>query len=282
VARRRVFRVKVECTGIVSDLSITANRFALFGRPVLFEKADGGSIALRLDGAIIGHLDDPLGTQVMTALDRGQAFTAKIENAYQNYDRRLKPTTARLDLKVGYFLEKDQPPIVVPKPFHQSEPAPKSFFTKVAGISFRQDVASRCRTGDPLILVREPDNPKDEGAIKILRDNGEHVGYVPAHVSRNGDRSGLAYQMDRGDQLLCRVKDVTGGFGKTIGINVEITDGDDFYDGEDILPAAHTRPTVAQDNWRANSQPTSSSHAWLVVIGIAALVFIIALIAHNS
>lgn len=214
MARRRVFHVKIECTGIKSDLAVTANKFAVLGRPVVFEKTDTGSIALRFDGAIVGHLDDVLGTQVIAALDRGQAFAVKIENAYQTYDQRLKPTTQRLDLRVEYFLERDQPAIIAPKAVYQ--PQPKSFFTKVAGVSFRQDVVAGCRRGDRLILKREPDNPKDAGAIMILRENGEHVGYVPAHVSRNGDRSGLTYQLDRGDQLLCRVKDVTGGVGSPL------------------------------------------------------------------
>ena len=214
MARRRVFHVKIECSGIKSDLAVTANKFAVLGRPVVFEKTDTGSIALRFDGAIVGHLDDVLGTQVIAALDRGQAFAVKIENAYQTYDQRLKPTTQRLDLRVEYFLERDQPAIIAPKAVYQ--PQPKSFFTKVAGVSFRQDVVAGCRRGDRLILKREPDNPKDAGAIMILRENGEHVGYVPAHVSRNGDRSGLTYQLDRGDQLLCRVKDVTGGVGSPL------------------------------------------------------------------
>lgn len=107
----------------------------------------------------------------------------------------------------------------------------KSFFTKVTGISLHQEAAAQCQEGEQLILVREPDNPKDPGAIKILRENGEQVGYVPAHVSRNGDKSGLAFRIDRGDHYLCRVKDVTGGFRETRGVNIEITM--DTISGED-------------------------------------------------
>jgi hypothetical protein len=50
---------------------------------------------------------------------------------------------------------------------------------------------------------------------------GEQLGFVPAHVSRFGDPSGLSSGMDRGDKYECRIKDLTGG-GMSLGINIEI------------------------------------------------------------
>jgi hypothetical protein len=73
-----------------------------------------------------------------------------------------------------------------------------------------------------LSLVRDPDNPFDRGAIKVLRLTGEQIGFIPAHVSRSGDSSGLASQMDRGGKYACRIKDLTGGSGRSFGVNLEV------------------------------------------------------------
>jgi hypothetical protein len=102
---------------------------------------------------------------------------------------------------------------------------PNSFFTKIAGVTFegRQRIISRCSEGEQLVLRRDPINRFDEGAIKVLRLNGEQLGFIPEHVSRCGDPSGLAFQMDRGSEYSCRIKNLTGGGpGQGIGVNIEI------------------------------------------------------------
>jgi hypothetical protein len=116
MARRRVFQTKLDCPGIHTDLSLTANRQAMIGRTVTFEKsASNAEVAVCLDGAAVGHLDNVVGPQVALAIDRGQLFTAAINNAYQNYDKQFKPTTALIYLKVEYILEKGQPAIEIPR-----------------------------------------------------------------------------------------------------------------------------------------------------------------------
>ena len=187
--------------------------------------------------------------------------------------------TVRLDLKIEYVLPSGHVPITVPKQIGQS--TPKSFFTKVAGISYRQDVAEHCFAGERLVLVREPNNPKDAGAIKILRENGEHLGYIPAHVSRHGDRSGLSYGMDQGNKYLCRVKEVTGGFGRTLGVNIEITNGPAF---EEISLSKSTPHSSCASPPRIKVSPSRapSNYSWLIVTGIVVFVFIIVLIARGS
>lgn len=59
------------------------------------------------------------------------------------------------------------------------------FFAHVAGESFRsadgsdrQAIIPRCRVGDLLMLKPEPDNPHDINAIRVLRQNGEQMGYL--------------------------------------------------------------------------------------------------------
>ena len=177
MARRRVFQTKLDCPGIHTDLSLTANRIAMVGKAVTFKKLPSAAdVTVCLDGAAVGRLDDVVGPQIASAIDRGQVFSAVINNAYQNYDKKFKPTTALIYLKVEYMLEKGQPAIEIPRvPVEIHQHTSKSFFTKIAGVSHegRQRVVAGCRVGERLLLVRDPNNDFDPGAIKVMRLNGE-------------------------------------------------------------------------------------------------------------
>ena len=59
------------------------------------------------------------------------------------------------------------------------------FFGHVAGErhrnedgSDRQAIIRRCRVGELLVLEHEPDNPHDINTIRVLRQNGEQIGYL--------------------------------------------------------------------------------------------------------
>ena len=61
----------------------------------------------------------------------------------------------------------------------------RHFFAHVAGESFRNDdgtdrqaIIARCRVGDWLFLVPEPDNAHDDNAIRVLTESGQQIGYV--------------------------------------------------------------------------------------------------------
>jgi hypothetical protein len=271
--RRRVFQTTVECSGL-GDCGITSVKHSFLGRNVTFETASQpeSEVAVKLDDAIVGLLDKIVGAQVASAIDRGVSFTVKITNLYQNYDDRFKPTNVTLRLKAEYFLETGQPAIEVPKAVFAAFPAPSSFFTTIAGVTHngRQRIVARCSVGERLLLVRDPTNRYDPGAIKVMRLSGEQLGFIPAHVSRGGDPSGLASQMDRGDKYGCRIKDLTGGGeGMNLGVNIEIKYGDDepFPDTLVALPLGQQSRDV----------PASSSRlGWLVVF--VGLVIILAIV----
>ena len=53
------------------------------------------------------------------------------------------------------------------------------------------------------------------------------IGFIPTHVSRSGDSSGLAFRMDQGSEYGCRITNITGGGrGESLGVNIEITEGE--------------------------------------------------------
>jgi len=71
----------------------------------------------------------------------------------------------------------------------------------LAGSQFHAlpDVVARIRVGDALTLQREPDNPHDANAIRVLWQ-GQMLGYVPRRENKT-----VARAMDRGEPLVARV-----------------------------------------------------------------------------
>jgi hypothetical protein len=232
MARRRVFQTKVECSGISVEPGRTSTHNALIGKSITFEKSPSTSeVAVLLGGAAVGHLDSVVGPQVASAIDRGQLFAAVVKNAYQTHSHKFNRTTVLIHLNVEYLLEKHQPAIEIPKvPLEIRRNTPTTFFTKVAGVTHegRQQIVARCSVGERLILQRDPTNAFDKGAIKVMRLNGEQLGFLPEHVSRGDHSSGLAFQMDRGAKFQCRIIGLTGDKGKSLGVNIELTDGEEF------------------------------------------------------
>jgi hypothetical protein len=229
MARRRVFNTKVECPGI--DFK-TKRRLATGQTVTLQKSASGSEVQIALDErTVVGRLDPAIGVQVASAIDCGQSFTASIENAYQ-----LSSGTTWIHLKVSYLLDHNQPAIEIPKvPVPEPAGEWKSFYTNVAGVthrnpdgSDRQGIVSCCPKGERVNLIREPDNPYDSFAVKVVRANGEQIGYLPAHVVRNeGGGWNVARCMDRGCKYIAQVSSVTGGGGMSYGLNLQVT----FWNG---------------------------------------------------
>ncbi|HLJ18048.1 MAG TPA: HIRAN domain-containing protein [Bryobacteraceae bacterium] len=228
----------------------------MIGRIVALEKASASEVNLLLGGAIIGCLNASVGRKVASVIDRGQSFTAVIEKAFPIYDDKFKPSGAHLDIRVEYLLEKCQPAIETEngwrcvastEALHTNKRKGRTFFTKVAGVTFegRQEIVARCSVGEHLILVRDPDNRFDPGAIKIIRLNGEELGFIRSEVCRTGESSGLASRMDRGDQYQCRISSLTGGGVKNLGVNIEITENEDF----DNVPMSSAAPAHYNVGW---------------------------------
>jgi hypothetical protein len=104
----------------------------------------------------------------------------------------------------------------------------KTLYTRVAGVNYsnddgssRQEIVSRCRAGEILELIRDPNNPHSPNrtAIKIMRHNGEMLGHVPSAISEI-----MADQMDRGSAVEARIIAIKGGTLEkpTLGVNIVI------------------------------------------------------------
>ena len=71
----------------------------------------------------------------------------------------------------------------------------------LAGFRYAEasQVWSELRIGDPLELVREPDNPHDRNAVRVDW-RGRKLGYVP-----RAENEALAWAMDRGERVTARI-----------------------------------------------------------------------------
>jgi single-stranded-DNA-specific exonuclease len=93
-----------------------------------------------------------------------------------------------------------------------------AFHTKVAGVTFegRQTIIQSLSPGQPLVLQREPSNPHDPHAVKVLKDDGQQVGYLSARVAAR-----LAPTIDSGVRYSANVAQITGGGeDRSFGVNI--------------------------------------------------------------
>ena len=74
-----------------------------------------------------------------------------------------------------------------------------------AGLRYHDAKAvwDRMKEGEPLTLVREPENPYDMNAVRVDW-NGHPLGYVP-----RAENAAVARQMDRGNKLQARITKLT-------------------------------------------------------------------------
>jgi hypothetical protein len=120
------------------------------------------------------------------------------------------------------------------------------------------------------MLLRDPNNRFDAGAIKVMRLNGEQLGHLPQHVSRGGDSSGLSYQMDHGSGYRCRISSITGGGpGMSLGVNIEVTEGGEF----DHVPS--------QDRVQVDQLSGSTPSGLWLLLGTAVVLGMLFLVARN-
>jgi hypothetical protein len=75
----------------------------------------------------------------------------------------------------------------------------------LAGFQFHEgkQLWDQLKVGDPLTLVREPDNPHDARAVRV-QWNGHMLGYVP-----RAENDAVARQLDRGNRLEARIVRLT-------------------------------------------------------------------------
>lgn len=255
MARRRVFKTEIACRRI--DLS-TKRRLSPGQTVGLRKSTSGCEVDVMLDDTTVGSLEGAVGVQVASAIGRGQSFGATIAGCWE-----LANGIKCLRLKVEYLLEKGQPAIEVPKAaVEQQQPTGewRTYYTRVSGVTYpnadgsdRQSLVARCRAGERIRLVREPDNPHDRFAVKVLRWDGKQVGYLPSQGVRTDVPWCVGPGMDAGYRYIVRVAGVSEVEDQVYGMSLQVT----FWDGPF---AAHPTedPDLPTIESRSGSAPAKS------------------------
>jgi len=122
----------------------------------------------------------------------------------------------------GYRRQSSIPSNRSPQP-SRSIRAGQTIHTKAVGVTFegRQRTIAQMTVNEAVWLVREPTNPHDRNAIKVVRQNGQAVGYISRELAAE-----LAPIFDRyGDPVRATVTAVTGReyWDGNLGVNLRFT-----------------------------------------------------------
>ena len=100
-----------------------------------------------------------------------------------------------------------------------------SYYTKLAGTSFRQDVIKKLKDTAPIRAVPEPENEYDKFAVRVeaMTDDGwEQIGYI-----KKGSNEKIQKRLLEGYDVKLTLSAVTGEDKDTLGVNVAVEWEDD-------------------------------------------------------
>jgi hypothetical protein len=134
------------------------------------------------------------------------------------------------------------------------------FFVRVAGETYpnrdgtkRQTIIENCRTGEPIILAPEPDNPQDENAVRVLRVDGSQIGYL---------QRGMATRLV---DNLSEVSAFVGGVDRTgpyLSVSLLLV----LSDGQDVAVVATYARELLEDRLRDQRKPRARRVALIAIL----------------
>ena len=97
--------------------------------------------------------------------------------------------------------------------------------TKVVGVSqnnadgtSRQEIIKQgVEENDPIILEREPENPHDPRAVKVLNQSREQIGYLSREVAGR-----VSFALDNEAEVVARASWVSGEKMTGVGLRIEL------------------------------------------------------------
>ena len=119
--------------------------------------------------------------------------------------------------------------------------------TKVKGVVYegRQEVVAELQVGEEIKLVRDPHNPYDRNAIKVMCKDGQQIGFLPRELAAD-----LASRFDNyGQPVKGNVAAVLGGYYSDSRVGVTIK----------FRPPEEIELQFSQDNLKLSDLPNSGS-----------------------
>ena len=131
--------------------------------------------------------------------------------------------------------------------------------SKLVGVTFegRQAVISQLKGGEQLRCRREPDNEYDPRAVAVdvlLNDEWLPVGYIAKDKNQE-----IANSMDGGEEIKITLSNITGGDGKSFGINIEL-------DYKEAVPPATAPAKEAEVIARPTNEQMAGTLKYLLAV----------------
>ena len=86
----------------------------------------------------------------------------------------------------------------------------RSIETRIAGVSFgnRQSTIALLKVGEEVLLIREAENVYDENAIRVYREDGNDLGFIPKELAAK-----LVSKFDQyGQAVIARIVSIYSGY----------------------------------------------------------------------
>ena len=124
-----------------------------------------------------------------------------------------------------------------------------SYFTKLSGTSFRQDVIKDLKVGTPLRAVAEPDNEYDKYAVRVdalMEDGWKQIGYF-----QKGKNQHISEALQSGISVKVGCSEITGVDKDTMGVNVsvEYEEDDSGIDPADMRDMEKQKVIIGDDDY---------------------------------
>ena len=109
---------------------------------------------------------------------------------------------------------------------HDGQLTLKALRTNLAGVTFenddgvnRQKIIAKCGEGEIVRLVRDRENRHDPNAVRVVRESGDQIGWLPADIAKE-----IAPVMDREIMPDAVIVEVMGGTKDkpTLGVLIDV------------------------------------------------------------
>jgi hypothetical protein len=157
----------------------------------------------------------------------------------------------------------------------------RHFHTKVVGVTHRnsdgtdrQKIIRNCRVFETLVLDHEEKNPHDPNAVRVLRGNGQQLGYLNAGLAEE-----VVWKSGQGYRFATFIKDITGGHrkGESLGVNLLIVQAEPG--SGDRAAKKYLKQLIREDPELRGMKLTSGSSGRLILIvlliAIGAIIYLI-------
>jgi hypothetical protein len=162
----------------------------------------------------------------------------------------------------------------------RSQPKPSHFYTKVAGVSHRNDdgtqrqrIIKRCQVHEQLVLEHDPRNRHDPNAVRVCRLHGEQLGFLKADLAPD-----VVNRLARGFTITAFIVNLTGGTEEapTRGVNIVVVTAAESVPSRDLNDYIDELLQKTEDSGSSSGSRPGCAVSLLLLAVIAAVCWAVA------